>query len=102
QDQVLECTSPAGARLVLDASGSGDPEDNAVLFSWFRNGRAGQPVGFGETLERQQELGGTALYVLRVIDAFGQSDEDATAVRVVDTAAPALSLAVSPTTLWPP
>ena len=40
--------------------------------------------------------------VLRVMDAFGQSIEDATAVGVVDTTAPQLSLAVSPTVLWPP
>ena len=41
-------------------------------------------------------------YMRRAIDAFGQSDGDATAVGVVDTTAPQLSLAVSPTLLWPP
>ena len=102
QDQVVECTSPVGATLLLDGRGSGDPEDNAVLFSWFRDGRAGQPIGFGETVELQQELGGQANYVLRVIDAFGQSDEDTAAVQVVDTTAPALSVSASPTVLWPP
>jgi hypothetical protein len=102
QDQVVECTSTDGARLLLDGNGSGDPESNAVLFSWFRDRRAGQPVGFGQTLEVQQELGGTASYVLRVIDAFGQSDEDTMTARVVDTTAPALSVSVSPTSLWPP
>jgi endo-1,4-beta-xylanase len=40
--------------------------------------------------------------VLRVIDAFGQSDEDTTAVGVVDTTAPPLSLSVAPTVLSPP
>ncbi len=99
QDRLVECTSPAGATLLLDGRNSGDPEG---LFSWFRNGRAGQPVGFGETVEVQQALGGATTYVLRVIDSFGQSDEDATAVGVVDTTAPALSLSVSPTLLWPP
>ena len=84
------------------AGASADPEDNTVLFSWFRDGRAGQPIGFGQTFELQQELGGTAAYTLRVIDGFGQSDEDVTEVEVVDTTAPELSLSASPTVLWPP
>lgn len=50
----------------------------------------------------QQALGGTTTSRLRMIDAFGQSDENATAARVLDTTAPQLSLAVSPTVLWPP
>jgi hypothetical protein len=102
QDQIVECTSPAGATLLLDGRGSGDPEDNAVLYSWFRDRRAGQPLRSGQTAEVQQEIGGMATYVLRVIDAFGQSDEDATAATVVDTTAPTLSLSVSPAVLWPP
>ena len=101
QAQLVECTSSGGATVLLDGRGSGDPEDNAVLFSWFRDGRAGQPVAFGQTAEVQQALGGTA-YVLRVIDAFGQSDENATAVAVRDTTAPTVSLSVSPSVLEPP
>jgi hypothetical protein len=100
--QLVECTSPAGATLLLDGRGSADPEDNAVLFSWFRDGRAGQPIGFGQTFEVQQALGGSTSYVLRVIDAFGQSDEATTAAAVIDTTAPALSLSVSPSVLGPP
>ena len=37
-----------------------------------------------------------------MIDAFGQSDEGATSVEVVDTTAPTLALSVSPAVLWPP
>ena len=40
--------------------------------------------------------------MLRVIDSFAQADEDGTQVAVVDTTPPQLSLAVSPTILWPP
>jgi len=100
--QLVECTSPAGATLLLDGRRSADPEDNAVLFSWFRDGRAGEPLAFGETAEVQQALGGTASYVLRVVDTFGQSDESATAVAVLDTTPPTLSLSVSPSVLGPP
>jgi hypothetical protein len=102
QDQLVECTSPAGARLLLDGRGSADPEDNAVLYSWFRDTRSGEPIGFGQTFEQQQELDVAATYALRVIDAFGQSDEDVTSVIVQDTTAPDLSLSVSPSVLWPP
>jgi hypothetical protein len=100
--QQLECTSPEGARVVLDGRASGDPEDNAILFSWFRDSRVGEPVGDGQTVELQQQLGGATSYVLRVIDAFGQSDESATSVQVVDTTGPALGLSASPAVLWPP
>jgi hypothetical protein len=50
----------------------------------------------------QQALGRTTTYMLRMFDAFGQSDADTTAVGVVDTTAHQRSLAVSPTVLWPP
>jgi endo-1,4-beta-xylanase len=84
-----------------DGRGSGDPEGNAFLLLVPRRSR--RPAGrVGETLESQQARGGTTTYVLRVIDAFGQSDEDATAFGVVDTTAPALSLSVSPAVLSPP
>ncbi|HSP97559.1 MAG TPA: hypothetical protein VL049_09995, partial [Candidatus Dormibacteraeota bacterium] len=101
-DQLLECTSPEGVTVRLDGTRSGDPEDNAILFSWFRDSRVGEAVGSGQTAEVQQELGGTTNYVLRVIDAFGQSDEAATSVEVVDTTAPVLALSVSPAVLLPP
>jgi hypothetical protein len=102
QDQLIECTSAAGATLLLDGRQSSDPEGNAVLFSWFSDSRVGPSAGFGATAEVEQALGGATTYVLRVIDAFGQSDEDETAVEVMDTTAPALSLSVSPAVLWPP
>src|SRR6185295_1144816 len=87
--QQLECTSPEGVKVRLDGTASGDPEDNAILFSWFRDSRVGEPVGDGQTVEVQQQLGGATSYVLRVIDAFGQSDESATSVAVVDSTGPA-------------
>ncbi len=102
QDQIAECTSPDGATVRLDGRASSDPEHNDVLFSWSRDSRVGPPAGFGETVEVQQPLGEPTLYVLRVIDAFGQSDEDTTSVGVVDTTAPALALSASPSVLWPP
>jgi hypothetical protein len=102
QDQTVECTSHDGARVVLDGRGSSDPEDNAILFSWFQGSRVGPSVGSGEIAEVQQAAGAPTDYLLRVIDAFGQSDEAVTTVGVVDTTAPELSLSVSPAMLFPP
>jgi hypothetical protein len=90
-DQVVQCPDAA----ILDGSGSSDLDGNLALFSWRRGGRSGPEVGFDEIAQVQQPLG-RETYVLRVIDAFAQTDEDATTVAVIDTMAPALdcSLAV--------
>jgi hypothetical protein len=89
-DQTVECPALA----VLDATGSSDLDSNIALFSWRRGGRTGEEVGFEEMSEVQQGLG-TETYVLRVIDALAQADEDATAVTVVDTTPPELSCSVA-------
>ena len=89
-DQTVECPAPG----VLDATGSSDLDSNIALFSWRRGSRTGEEVGFAEVSPVEQGLG-TQDYVLRVIDAFGQTDEDTTAVTVVDTTPPELSCAVA-------
>jgi hypothetical protein len=89
-DQTVECPAPG----VLDASASSDLDSNIALFSWLRGSRSGGEVGFEEVSTVEQGLG-TQNYVLRVIDAFGQADEDTTAVTVVDTTPPLLSCAVA-------
>jgi hypothetical protein len=101
-DTETECTSPQGATLLLDGSGSSDLEDNIVLLAWNRDGRVGTPVGAGAVVEIEQGLGEQTTYYLRAIDAHGQSDEDFVVQSVVDTTAPDLSLSVSPAVLWPP
>jgi len=52
-------------------------------------------------LELQLAVGTAKTAVLRVIDAYGQTDEDATTVAVQDTTAPELSLSVSPSVIGP-
>ena len=89
-DQEVECATTAVTNVVLDASGSSDPDGNIALYSWRLGGRTGTEVGFDEVSTVEQSLG-TQTYVLRVIDAFGQADEDTTVVNVVDTTPPVLS-----------
>jgi len=101
QDQIVECTSPAGATVVLDGRASSDPDGNLALLSWSHDSRIGSPAGSGARVELPQAIGIPATYVLRAVDEFGQTDEDAATVRVVDTTAPTLSLSVAPAKLWP-
>ncbi len=92
--QDVECTTAAVTNVVLDASGSSDPEGNIRLYSWLRGSRAGNEVAFDQVSKVEQSLGSTA-YVLRVIDAFGQAGEDSTQVNVVDTTPPVVSCSVA-------
>ncbi len=101
-DQLLECTSPAGARFMLDGRGSSDPDGDLVLASWRAGGRVGPEVGQALAVSQILGVGALQTYLLRVIDSFAQADEDAAQVAVVDTTPPELSLALSPTRLWPP
>ena len=92
-DQNIECTSAAVNDVTLDASASSDPDSNIALYSWLQGGRAGKEAGFDEVSKVEQPLG-SQTYVLRVIDALGQADEDTTVVNVVDTTPPVLSCIV--------
>ena len=79
---------------MLDASSSSDLDGNLALFSWRRGGRSGPEVGFDEIAQVQQALGRQS-YVLRIIDAFAQTDEDTTMVTVVDRRPPVLSCSLT-------
>lgn len=95
-DQTVECNFTGGGEFVLDGSESIDPDNNVVSFAWLRGSRTGTLVG---TLARGQadQLVSTPTsnnetsYVLKVIDSFGQYDEDTVAVDVVDTTPPTVS-----------
>jgi hypothetical protein len=89
-EQTVECP----ARPLLDGRNSSDLDGNISLFSWHRGSRSGPEVGFDAVSSVLQGLG-TETYVLRVIDDFGQADEDATSVTVVDTTPPVLSCSVA-------
>ena len=89
--QTVECTSPAGARFALDASESSDPDSDIAVMSWRRGSRTGDEVGYANQIQLALSLGETETFVIRAVDSFGQADEDATTVSVVDTVAPAVT-----------
>ncbi len=100
-DQTVECTAAAVTNVVLDGSRSSDPDSNIALYSWLLGDLDGPEVGFEAEAHVQQALG-TQTYVLRVIDAFGQADEDTTQVNVVDTTPPVVTCSVATPMLSPP
>ena len=106
---TVECISPAGPVVLLDGSRSSDPDSSPgtnsdiVTFEWFRDfGLPGQEIlGTGQALSVVLPLGASSV-TLRVIDSKGASDTSATTIVVRDTTPPSLTLAATPSVLWPP
>jgi hypothetical protein len=97
-DQTVECTSPQGALVKLDASLSTDPDSNIAFFVWRRDSETGPQVAdplFAPTLRTQQALGETT-YHLRVVDGRLAADNTSVKVRVVDSTPPALDCQAPP------
>lgn len=102
-DQTIECTSPQGAAITLDGTGTTDPDNNIAFVAWRQGSRVGDSVGEALRVTIPQGLGAPGQYILQVLDDQGQLDEDTTDVRVVDTTAPAIaSVTASPNALRPP
>lgn len=106
---MVECTSPAGGAVTLDAASSTDPDstpgtnDDILSFEWFRD--FGLPtqslLGTGEVFTVTLPLGAHAIG-LRVTDSQGATDTADTVVTVRDTTPPSLALTTDSTVLWPP
>lgn len=100
--QTVECTSPDGATVVLDAAATSDGDGNLAMLAWTRDTRLGPPVGFGAQVEVAQAIGAPTTYIVRALDTGGQGDEASTTAAVVDTTAPTVIAAAAPAVLWPP
>jgi hypothetical protein len=95
-DHDVECTSSDGALVVLDGRASTDPDNNLVIFQWFRDSRSGDLIGTDEMVEVAQGLDAPSTYVLRVIDRFAQTSEDPIVIRVADTTPPIIECNAPP------
>jgi len=81
-DQIAEATSPAGAEVVLNASGSSDPNDDPLTYDWTWTG--GSATGVNATAIFPL---GTTNVTLTVND--GQYNDTATvSITVLDTTPP--------------
>jgi hypothetical protein len=98
-DQLVECSSPGGSLVTLDASGSSDADGDALTFEW-RNA-ANTLVGLTALVQLPVPLG-THTFTVTVRDGNGGSDSDTVAITVVDSTPPDLEVALSPSILWPP
>ena len=89
-DQVVEQECYAGASVTLDGSGSSDPDEYPLTYTWDTNGDGEFDDATGPTPTVILSLGQHEIG-LRVTDPGGLSDEDTVTVTVVDSTPPALA-----------
>ena len=101
-DQTVECTSPAGADVILDASGSTDADNNISFYVWRRGSATGSllTAPTSNPVAPTSQALGEETYYLQVVDSRFAADDDAVKVNVVDTTAPTLSCN-APATITP-
>ena len=97
-DQIVECSSPNGTEVRLDGSGSRDPDDDSLTYTW--NWQDGTTTTTENTVFTSFPLG-THLVTL-IVDDGDLTNTDTVDITVQDTAAPTLSLSLSPNSLWAP
>jgi len=97
-DQTVECTSPEGASVMLDGSGSSDPDGDMLTYAW--NGPVDIPGGPTPTVALPLGIHTITLFV---DDGNGGADSDEVIVTVQDTTVPNIEEATArPDLLWPP
>ena len=94
-DQTIEQTSPAGAEVTLDASGSAP---DGLNYTWSEDGTV---LGTSAVLTTTFSAGMHTIE-LTVTNGTGQSDSDEVVVTVADTTAPTAMFEVLQPKLWPP
>jgi hypothetical protein len=101
-DQTVECTSPAGANVTLDASGSTDADNNISFYVWRRGSATGSQVTAPSStpVAQTSQALGEETYSLQVVDSRFAADDDSVKVSVVDTTAPTISCN-APATITP-
>lgn len=97
-DQVLECTTHAGAAVLLSSAGSRDTDGVVTKYEWFENGY----LISSDTNPKITLPLGEHQIILRVTDDKGGTNDDLVVVTVRDTQAPMVQWTIAPTTLWPP
>jgi hypothetical protein len=82
-DRVVECSGPAGTDVVLDASGSSDPDEDPLTFTWTNSFGSAD----GEIARVVLGLGSQEI-TLVVDDGRGGVDDDSVEIHVVDNRPP--------------
>ncbi len=97
ENQVVECQCPLGAEVILDGSGSSDPDEDELTYSWIWDG--GSATGVSPTVTFPL---GTTTVTLVVNDGTVDSVPDTVDITVQDTTPPEITVADEPIVLWPP
>ncbi len=108
-EQTVECTSPLGAVVTLDGSGSSDPDGNLVITTWKEgvslvgDEDASIAMVSDSLITQVQSSIGSTIYSLNVYDSKFQGDTDYVAVEVQDTTGPIIQdIDINLDCLWPP
>lgn len=86
-DQVVEAASPSGTSVTLDGTGSSDPDNDPLTFTW--SGTFGTVTGATPAITL---FLGINTITLIVTDPLGKNDMDTVQVTVQDTIAPTLTV----------
>jgi len=93
-DQTVECAGPTSTPGTLNGSGSSDPDNDPLTYTW--TGPFGTATGVSPAVNLPY---GTSTITLVVNDGKGDSDPDTVAISVQDTTPPTLTLAHNSTTV---
>ncbi len=99
-DQTLECTSPAGTPVTLDGSGSSDPDNDQLMYTWRDNGNVIVDPTDDATSLVTLDFGSHTIE-LTVDDGNGETDTDVVLITIEDTTPPIITLNPA-IMLWPP
>lgn len=97
-DQVVECAGATGTPVLLDGSGSRDPDGNPLAFEW--RDAAGNVLARTPQAALSLPLG-VHPFTLTVNDGRGGVATDSVLVIVRDTTPPEIRVSLTPDVLWP-
>ena len=90
-DQTFECNSPAGTSVTLDGSGSIDPDNDPLVYTWRENGNLIAPPSNSPTAIVSFDLGSHTIE-LTVEDGKGGLDADVVLITIGDATPPTITL----------
>ncbi len=100
-DQTRQCTSPSGATVTLNATGSADPDLDPLSFQWSVPAGIALDDPTSPTPTGVFPIGSTTATVT-VTDGRGGMDVDSVTITVVDRMPPDVECSLDTTALWPP